>query len=78
MLGKIEYGVRVVSVVELLMSKHDILNLSREEEVKCINDFISDNNAHYYCKEKHKFSILSAINEAHDLGKSVVLVQNLS
>lgn len=49
-----------------------------DENCAIFRKFCEDKNAHYYCEEKHEFSLWAAENQALNAGKTLVIYENLS
>ena len=56
------------------------LNLSDNWDISCqqVKDFCASTKAHYYAEPRESFSVNEAIEEARRLGKTSVVVEDLS
>lgn len=73
-------GVRVVSDCAIIdahgISAYTTENLALQSGI--IGRFIKANNAHHYVAEKEDFSIYTAIGQAQEAGKQMVVTENIS
>jgi hypothetical protein len=53
-------------------------NISWEESSEFVRRWCKTNGAHYYAREKVNFSKAEAVHEARNLGKRIVVVEDLS
>jgi hypothetical protein len=70
----------IVTLIEekLGLTMEDTLKMSFEEESKLIRDWCEENNFHYYAAPKENFFKWKGIQEAEQLGKVGVVLENLS
>ena len=63
---------------ELIPNRDEQFSLSYEQESKLVIDWCEANDFHYYGKPKSDFFEWEAIQEAENLGKKGVVLENLS
>lgn len=49
-----------------------------ERECAAVREYCEKNNAHYYARDNEDFSKYEAQREAHEAGKTLVVLDNLS
>lgn len=54
------------------------LDVSYDEVGEAIRAYIEEFDAHYYARPKEDFFIAEAVRETAELGKGIVVVENLS
>ena len=77
--------IKVISICDLMdilypgyWEKQLYKHITYEESSEWMRKWCETNNAHYYAREKTRFSKNEAEYEARQLGKSIVVVEDLS
>jgi hypothetical protein len=77
--------VKIISICDLMdmifpkyWENERYKHIDYDESSEAMRQWCKTHNAHYYAREKHCFSKVEAIVEAQKLGKSIVVVEDLS
>ena len=77
--------IRVISICDLMdmifpkyWENSRYKHIDYEESSEAVRLWCKTHNAHYYAREKTNFSTVEAKHEARRLGKSIVVVEDLS
>lgn len=72
--------IKVTGVCTVLENKlgKDWWKANYEEHSKIVQEYLKENDAHYYAKPKEDFFLWEAVEEAEALGKKEVVVEDMS